>query len=103
MKAKFLNSIKRVIELDSQLFEVDRELIILYHSFKYDEYFALAGSDSNEDDDLVYQFMGDLNAPLSEDWLEFTTCCGCKLGEEDEVLFLNSKYKIKENGELAWG
>jgi hypothetical protein len=96
MKEKLFESICKEIELHSRIYECDRELIILYHSFKYDEYFAISGDSEGDLDDLVYQFMGDLESLSQEDWLQFASCSGCKLDDFDEILFLNSRYHIEE-------
>lgn len=97
MKEKLIESIRKEVESHSKMYECDRELIIVYHSFKYDEYFAISGEANDDDlDDLIYQFMGDLESPFEEDWLQFATCSGCRLDENDEILFLDSRYHIEE-------
>lgn len=97
-----VQSIRKEVESHSQIFECDRELIIVYHSFRYDEYFAVLGDNTDELDDLIYQFMGDLESPSEENWLQFATCSGCEIDEDDEVLFLNPKYEIDEDGKTSW-
>jgi Mg2+ and Co2+ transporter CorA len=97
-----VESIRKEVESHSKIWECDRELIIVFHSFKYDEYFAVSGDDESELDDLIYQFMGDLECPTNFPWLQSATCSEISLDEEDEILFLNSKYEIQDDGVVIW-